>query len=129
MTNGYSIQDRLKGRKVITELFAQGKSFNCYPLRVIYKAEKNDVAALKCGVSVSKRHFKKAVDRNRIKRLLREAWRTQNNPLKILMQEQGTGLYVFINYVDKEMPGFDLIKEKVMQAVKRMTEKVRADAE
>ena len=72
----YSKQDKLKSKKLIEQLFTEGKSVTAYPLKLIYlKTEFEDDSILKTGVSVSKRLHKTAVDRNRIKRLLREAYR------------------------------------------------------
>ena len=84
-------QARLKSRKVIDCLFKDGKSFTVFPFRVIYQFTKlpvtPDAFQLQAGFSVSKRHFKKAVDRNRIKRLMREAYRLQKNELETNIQK------------------------------------------
>ncbi|EDM45316.1 ribonuclease P [unidentified eubacterium SCB49] len=66
--------DRLKSKKAITQLFEEGKSFKKYPLRVLY-VPVEDAKKTKASFSVPKRLFKLAVDRNRIKRQLREAYR------------------------------------------------------
>ena len=77
----YTKKDKLKRKKVIDLLFTEGKSISIYPLRLVYlKTEHDDNSNIKTGVSVSKRLHKTAVDRNRIKRLLREAYRL-NKPL------------------------------------------------
>ena len=76
--------DRLKSRKAIEYLFKEGKSFSIFPLRVLYTinaASEKPTNNLRAGFSVSTRNFKKAVDRNRIKRLLREAYRLQKHLL------------------------------------------------
>lgn len=84
-------QARLKSRKAIDQLFKDGKSFTVFPFRVIYQFTKlpvsPDAFQLQAGFSVSKRHFKKAVDRNRIKRLMREAYRLQKNELETNIQK------------------------------------------
>src|SRR5438309_2863389 len=74
---GFGKTDRLKSRKQIDELFARGKSIVVFPVRVSYRFFSSEAIILQAAVSVSKKHFKKAVDRNRIKRLLREAYRLQ----------------------------------------------------
>jgi ribonuclease P protein component len=70
--------ERLKSRKLIGALFTEGQSFAVFPLRVIFikSAEGSGVQA---AFTVSKRHFKHAVQRNRIKRQLREAYRLRKN--------------------------------------------------
>ena len=75
-TSSYSSLEKLKSKKLIDILFSSGKSVSKFPLKLIYAPISfEDDVKIKAGVSVSKRNFKKAVDRNRIKRLLREAYR------------------------------------------------------
>lgn len=76
MSFKYSKSEKLKSKKAIERLFSDGKSVTVYPLRLVYLEHTfDDGIQFKTGVSVSKRHFKNAVDRNRIKRLIREAYR------------------------------------------------------
>lgn len=117
--------ERLKSRKRIEQLFAVGKSFGLYPLRVLYlQPEEPEAAVLQCAFSVSTRHFKKAVHRNRIKRLLREAWRLQKNGLAQQLEASQQKLAVFIIYTNSELPQYSLIFEKTGLAIQRLTEKV-----
>ena len=76
MNASYSKTEKLKSKKLIDLLFNEGQSVSVYPLRLVYlnMVLESDLK-VKTGVSVSKRHFKNAVSRNRIKRLLREAYR------------------------------------------------------
>ncbi|MFN8249083.1 MAG: ribonuclease P protein component [Ferruginibacter sp.] len=110
---------RLKSRKQIDELFAKGNSFSNYPFKVIWLPQ-NKQAALQAAFSVSSRHFKKATDRNRIKRLMRESYRLQKNKLETHLAETGKQLSVFILYVGKEMPAYDLVFEKTGIILKRL---------
>ncbi len=67
---GFGKAEKLKSRKLVEELFARGKSVHLFPIRISYKflaVEADDKATMQVGVSVSKRNFKRAVDRNRIK--------------------------------------------------------------
>ncbi len=68
-------KERLKSAKSIEHLFSEGKAISAYPLRLVFVSKPNSTVPMQCAFSVSKRHFKKAVDRNRIKRLLRESYR------------------------------------------------------
>ena len=110
-------QARLKSRKVIDHLFNDGKSFTVFPFRVIYQFTKlpviPDPFQLQAGFSVSKRHFKKAVDRNRIKRLMREAYRLQKNELELMIKSNPVQLVFFMIYTGKELPEYKLVFEKI----------------
>jgi ribonuclease P protein component len=80
----FSRQERLKSRKTIGRLFTEGKSYIAYPLRVVWMPLDNpaeDTPPVQMAVSVSKRFFKTAVDRNRMKRLIREAYRLHKHVL------------------------------------------------
>lgn len=116
--------ERLKSRKLIDLLFKNGKSFNLFPFRVIYMLNQLDVVTdnelLKAGFSVSKRNFKKAVHRNRIKRLMRENYRLQKMELKNLLQLQHFNLAVFILYNGKELPAYDFVKEKMQLIINKL---------
>jgi len=122
---GFGKAEKLKSRKMVEELFARGKSFNVFPIRISYKFLPlfgNEKTILQVGVSVSKRNFKKAVDRNRIKRLLREAYRLQKQELIKVLKEQGKIGYVFFIYTDKPMPQYQIMfstMTKCLEVLKR----------
>ena len=82
-------------------------------------------SVLQFGAGVSKRHFKRAVDRNRIKRLIREAYRTQKLPLQDGLKESGKGyLKLFILFTGKELPEYQLVREKVAAVLRRLEKEV-----
>jgi len=114
--------ERLKSRKLIGELFTSGSSFSNFPFRVIWLPNEKAVE-LKTAFSVSVRFFKRATDRNRIKRLMREAWRLQKSILEDQFPVMKTGLYVFLIYTGNEMPVYQDIYEKTAIILKRLAEK------
>jgi ribonuclease P protein component len=78
----YPKNEKLKSKITIGLLFTEGKSVSKYPLRLVYKAGSFDESEkIKMGVSVSKKNFKKAVDRNYFKRVLRETYRLNKHLL------------------------------------------------
>lgn len=113
--------ERLKSRKTIDQLFASGKSFSQFPFRIVWQwqAEATN-PLLQTGFSVSTRHFKHAVDRNRIRRLMKESYRLQKNPLQDTLTQYQKQLAVFIIYVGKEVPPYELVFEKMTTVIERL---------
>ncbi len=111
MSFEYSKKDKLKSKKLIEQLFTEGKAVTVFPMRLVYlKTEFDDDSILKTGVSVSKRLHKNAVDRNRIKRLLREAYRL-NKPQYF---NTNTTAYAFmILYISKDKTTFKELDTKI----------------
>ena len=122
-------EERLKSRKQIENLFDKGKSFVLTPFRVYFimisemPVQKGE-SGLKFGTGVSAKNFKKAVDRNRIKRLTREAWRLQKNEIRDKVKEAQRQLNVFFIYTGKELPDFRTVKYKVDIALKKLADKI-----
>jgi len=76
MDQSFSSKEKVKSKKLIEQMFAEGHSVSVFPLRLVFlQTSFDDGTTIKTGVSVSKRNFKNAVDRNEVKRLLREAYR------------------------------------------------------
>lgn len=128
-------QQRIKSRKTIEQLFSEGKRFTVNPFRVFYLLSQgipniprlNDAAGqessifnLQFGIGVSTKNFKKAVDRNRIKRLTREAWRLQKNTVEEILQGKQKSLHVFLVYTGKELPVYADVFAKVAVILKKL---------
>jgi len=93
-------------------------------LRIIYVQTENQKFSLQAGFTVSSRNFKKAVDRNRIKRLTRETYRLQKNQLQNQLQENHKSLAVFFIYTGKELPEYLELFEKVKIALEKLGQTV-----
>nr|WP_321233933.1 ribonuclease P protein component [uncultured Psychroserpens sp.] len=123
MSFSYPKKEKLKSQKLIEQLFSEGKSISAYPLRMVYlKTEFDDeTVQFKTGVSVSKRNFKKAVDRNRIKRLLREAYRLNKSAYfnNIL-----SSYALMILYIGKDGTDFDSVETKMKELLDAFSKKV-----
>ena len=121
----FNKKEKLKSQKLIEKLFDEGKSVTVFPLRMLYlKTTHHDGSTIKTGVSVSKRNFKKAVQRNRIKRLLREAYRL-NKPE--YFNNITTSYALMILYIGKEATDFDSINANLKLLLSAFLEKISKD--
>lgn len=84
----------------------------------------NDQPSLQAGFTVGTKHFKKAVDRNRIKRLMREAYRVNKHSLRSSLEENNSNIAVFFMFTGKELPDYQLILEKMKQALEKLEKSV-----
>jgi ribonuclease P protein component len=111
-------QEKLKSRKIIKDLFEKGSSFYLYPFKIVFIKNSDTVASALPQIlfSVSKRNFKRAVKRNRIKRLLREAYRLNKQELIKKIPSSFFPLAIGIMYVSKEELSFDIIQNKLILA-------------
>lgn len=118
-------KEKLKSQKLIEKLFLEGKSISVFPLRMLYlQTDFEDGSKLKTGVSASKRNFKKAVDRNRIKRLLREAYRLNKAEY---FNNITTSYALMILYIGKDSTDFDSVNSKVKLLFSNFLEKISKD--
>ena len=118
--------DRLKSRNAIDIMFDKGKGFSNFPFRVLWLTVENEIG-LKVGFSASTKKFKKATDRNKIKRLMREAYRLQKNDLAFHLSSTNKALHLFFIYTGKDLPTYDLIFEKTGTVLKRIIKLVNED--
>lgn len=122
--NTYSKNEKLKSKKALEGLFGRGKSFSIFPIKVFYTIEDNPKNEVHAGVGVSSRIFKKANDRNRVKRLLREVYRTQKHPLYAAMNQKTGSLDIFFLYIGKELPEFTELKETMEKVLEKLVRKI-----
>lgn len=121
----YNKQEKLKSRTQLEAIFASGKSFSVFPLKLFFiESNASATAPVQAGVGVSARHFKKAVHRNRIKRLLREAYRLEKQALLEDLQLQQKRISIFILYIDKELPSYELIRAKMKDSLAKLQQKL-----
>ena len=121
MPNTLSKEERLKSQKQIELLFEKGSAITKFPFKLLYlSSNEENASSIRAGFVVPKRNFKSAVKRNRIKRLLREAYRTD----KPLYFNNIEGKYaLMILYLGKEMPTFDRVEKGIKQLLASFIEK------
>lgn len=117
--------ERLCNKKLIDKLFGRGKSFFNYPFKVIfYRVDATDkftgTYPVKVLISVSKRNFKKAVDRNRIKRLVREGYRKNKALLYEGLDKSGSKLAIGLIFTGKTKPSYQEVEKKIILVIHRL---------
>ncbi|NAS30936.1 ribonuclease P protein component [Flavobacteriaceae bacterium R38] len=124
MSNSFPKEEKLKSRKLIEKLFSDGKSVSKFPLKLVFipltEHQSTSVNVL-AGFSVPKRKFKKAVDRNHIKRLIRESYRLQKTTL---FNNLPTSYAFMFLYLGKEQPSFIQLNKSMEQLLNRFLKQI-----
>jgi len=126
--NKFPKQEHLKSEKQIDRLFTNGNAFIVYPIRVVYLLENetstidggNKQPAVQVLVSVPKKKFKRAVHRNRIKRLMREAYRLNKHELFDKASDANTFVSIAFQYVADTEAAYGLIERKLKAALDKI---------
>ncbi|MCG2461817.1 ribonuclease P protein component [Flavobacteriaceae bacterium F89] len=114
-------KEKLKRKKLLEQLFETGMGINSYPVKLIYlKTELPEDVQVQAGVTVSKRNFKKAVQRNRIKRLLRESYRLNKHLVFNNIEDNFAFLFL---YIGKEMPEYPQVEAGMKAVLLKFVEK------
>jgi ribonuclease P protein component len=116
----FTKKERITGEKRIEALFAQGVSFMSYPFRIVYLKTQNGVMPLSILISIPKKRIKSAVDRNRMKRLAREAYRL--NKQSFLCRESYLDV-AFICVADKPCD-YAIVEKGVRKAIKELNHRI-----
>ncbi len=120
MHQTFQKNERLKSKRAFELLFAEGKSVKHFPLRVVFIPWQGDTSTgIQVAFSVPKRRFKNAVDRNRIKRQMREAYRLQK---AVLTKTQQHLALVFIYLPATKVP-YARIEEAMAKCLQTLAEK------
>ena len=114
-------KQKLCGEKVIERLFANGKSISEKPFRAIWNFEKNnDQVFVKSLIVVSKKRLKLAVERNVVKRRIKEAYRLQKKQLEYFLESTNQQLNLAIIYQEEEILDYKTLEEKINLLLSRL---------
>lgn len=121
--NKFSKHEKLKSKIAIDALFSKGKSINEYPIRLVFlpKEEESTILA-NVGVVVPKKQIKLAVNRNLIKRRMREAYRLNNSELKATLKKNDLELNMMFIYSNKQILDYATIEDKIKVILTRLIE-------
>ena len=132
MNEGLPKEQRLYKKKAIQLLFEKGKGFNFYPFRVVVHAhtsENDEPSIPRFLVSVSKKRFHHAVKRNRVKRLVREAWRRNKSELIVKCENQKITFDIALVYTATVILSYQEIEKKIKQLSLRLNNNYFHDEE
>lgn len=125
MTETYPKSEKLKSKKHLDKLFSEGKSVSAFPIKMIYlPIEESENSSNKVGVSVPKRNFKRAVDRIKLKRLLREVYRKN----KYLLASQTQNYACMFIFVGKKPEDYAALYEKMEKVMHKFLAKEKIES-
>lgn len=115
--------EKLKSKKLIEQLFAEGHSITVFPIKLVYlKVDHLGKSRAQVGFSVAKRKMSKATDRNAVKRLLRECYRKH----KHLVNDQLEEKYIFmLLYLDENKEKYVVLEGKMIALLQKFALKAR----
>lgn len=122
-TNTFPLKEHLKSKRVIEKLYAEGASVTAYPLRAVFIEQEEQEPTAAILISVAKKRFRHAVDRNLVKRRIREAYRTSKHPFIETLQKNGKKMAVAILYIDTRHNSTEFIRRKMEKLLAGITAK------
>lgn len=117
-------RERITSKIVIAQIFKKGKIFKAFPFSVRFLENQEIDVSAKILISASKKRIKNAVDRNRIKRIIREAYRLNKNILFSCLENIDKKIVLHLNYTGNKNPKFVEIEPVVVKILKQLCEKL-----
>lgn len=123
--NIFTKEERICKEIEITRLFEKGESFICYPVRVVWIVNNEETSkSVKVLISVSKKKIRHAVDRNRVKRLVREAYRLNKTVLNDSIAETGKSFSLCFIWLPSDAIDFKKVERKMTEALTRISQRI-----
>lgn len=119
--HSYTKAEKLKSKKLIGNIFSNGYSVKAYPLRIqFFFHDDNDAAHCQVGFSVPKRNFKKAVDRNRIKRQIKEAYRLNKSIILNQLINENKKIAMMVIFHGNNKPTYQELAKLLIEALNKI---------
>lgn len=112
--------EKLKSKKAIENLFSEGQSYVSHPIRIVYKSNVKEDYDVRVGVSVAKKRFKHAVDRNLLKRRIREAYRIN----KHLIDTPNNSIDALFIYTSSKIKDYETINKSMIEVLQKLNSKI-----
>ena len=124
LKNTFPKAERLCGKTSIDKLYAEGKAFLSYPVRIVFRTSQKEEIPARCLINAPKKKFKHATDRNRIKRQIREAYRKNKHELYRLLEEKNYQLHMAITYIGDKIESTGFMEKKIKAALTKLIEQL-----
>ena len=120
--NTFPLKEHLKSKRVIEQVYANGASVTSFPLRAVFIEQPQEVQEPTAAIliNVAKKRFRHAVDRNLVKRRIREAYRTSKHPFVEALENNGKKMAVAILYIDNKHNSTAFIKKKMTRVLENI---------
>ena len=125
MNQNFQKKEKLKSSKTIENLFLEGKTLSKFPLKIFF-LPKESIDTNMAAFAVPKRNFKSAVDRNRVKRQLRETYRLNK---QILEEIHGKKFVMLFLYLGKVRPQYPELENSMVKLLKKLHDEMGQDKE
>ena len=130
MDLSFKKEERLHSKKIIDLLFEKGASFSIGPIRTIWlKSEPKQGCPVQVLIAVPRKNISRAVQRNKLKRRMREAYRKNKSPLLEMLNQKGNSISLAFVYTQNEVIAYQEIEEKIILSLQRLSDMYEVDAD
>lgn len=116
----FPASERLKSKKDIQILFTKGKSIKRFPLRLLYSLQPTGSHPIQIVFAVPSKKIASAVHRNKVRRWMREAYRTQRGDVLEMVRSRNLYVHLALVYMDRELSDFEVVKNATGQLLAQL---------